>query len=323
MLRAFRESRFGFGRFALFEGDRPLFYLEGMVTPDGEFGYGDVVGARVTSIVKGGAFGEVDAKSVFIDTKKQLTLGASYPILITNEARQDKHASAKLTDAPLKKHGIFERAELLCPLFGENIAQESQGSEARDNIDEAEHVAQQSSLALEGGGRIHIDPTRALCAIDIDTGTSGQAIGGSKQALAHKTNLLGVRAAIKQLRLQGLGGLLAFDLIGKGVDLEAVRAVILEAFGPEAPQILIAHSAPFGCLMATRPWRTRPFFDVVKSRAYRLRRALWDMAKQAETSPVARLEVIVPPELLDELRLVLAQSLDPVSPRLVLKAKQS
>lgn len=58
---------------------------------------------------------------------------------------------------------------------------------------------------LPGGGRLHVEPTRALVAVDVDTGGDGAGAAGLK------ANIAALRALPRQLRLRGLGGQIVVD----------------------------------------------------------------------------------------------------------------
>jgi Ribonuclease G/E len=58
---------------------------------------------------------------------------------------------------------------------------------------------------LEGGGSIFVEPTRALVAVDVNSG------GDTAPAAGMRTNLAAVRALPRQLRLRGLGGQIVVD----------------------------------------------------------------------------------------------------------------
>ncbi|MBM9594232.1 ribonuclease E/G [Roseitranquillus sediminis] len=60
-------------------------------------------------------------------------------------------------------------------------------------------------VALPGGGRMTIEPTRALVAVDVDTGSDTSPAAGLK------ANIDAARALPRQLRCRGLGGQITVD----------------------------------------------------------------------------------------------------------------
>ncbi len=63
-----------------------------------------------------------------------------------------------------------------------------------------------AKVVLEGGGFMYVEPTRALVAIDVNTG------GDSSHAAGTKANFAAARAIPRALRLRGLGGQIVLDL---------------------------------------------------------------------------------------------------------------
>ncbi len=77
-----------------------------------------------------------------------------------------------------------------------------------------------SHVALPSGGRIIIEHTQALTAVDVDSGQSGPAASqGDPARLARQTNQQAAREIAAQLRLREIGGRVVIDFIpmrGKG-----------------------------------------------------------------------------------------------------------
>lgn len=71
-----------------------------------------------------------------------------------------------------------------------------------DAIDAAKGIA----VALPGGGSLYIEPTRALVAVDVNTGRDTSLAAGVK------ANLACARALPRALRVRGLGGQITLDL---------------------------------------------------------------------------------------------------------------
>ena len=79
------------------------------------------------------------------------------------------------------------------------------GSFDRHGVTEALEALRTPRVALEGGGHMMIEPTRALVAIDVNTGPD------TSPAAALKANIAAVRDLPRQLRLRGLGGQVVVD----------------------------------------------------------------------------------------------------------------
>ncbi len=78
-------------------------------------------------------------------------------------------------------------------------------------------------VALPGGGRLIVEPTRALTAIDVDSaGADGE---GARGGTARRVNLEAAREIPRQLRLRAIAGLVVVDFLNPGGQ-KARRAVL-------------------------------------------------------------------------------------------------
>lgn len=157
------------------------------------------------------------------------------------------------------------------------------GSDARLAADVAEDAALTVEHPLPSGGRIFIEPTQALVAVDIDLG----ATGGDGRRAAVRANLEGVAAAARLLRLKGLGGLVAIDLAGKGHDGARLSEAAKTAFAADGVGVVIGPISRFGVLELSTPRSFAPIAEVllneaglptVETLAYRLLRAIENAA---------------------------------------------
>ena len=82
---------------------------------------------------------------------------------------------------------------------------------AARGVEAAFDEALAAEVALPSGGTLAIEPTRALTAIDVDTGQHAPAGGQARALLA--TNLEAAAAVARQLRLRNIGGLVAVDFV--------------------------------------------------------------------------------------------------------------
>ncbi len=75
----------------------------------------------------------------------------------------------------------------------------------RHGVTEAVEALRAPRVALDGGGHMMIEPTRALVAVDVNTGPD------TSPAAALKANVAAARDLPRQLRLRGLGGQVVVD----------------------------------------------------------------------------------------------------------------
>jgi ribonuclease G len=93
--------------------------------------------------------------------------------------------------------------------------------------------------ALEGGGHLWIEPTRALVAVDVNTGPD------TSPAAALKANVAAARDLPRQLRLRGLGGQVVVDFAPMPKrDRHILDQVLKAAFKPEGEANLAGWTRP-------------------------------------------------------------------------------
>jgi hypothetical protein len=185
---------------------------------------GVVLGVRVVRAAQGGKGPRLTAQ---IDDDDRARIGSGPPALIRNGpnavlrlAMLHPQASVIVDDPAL--------AAILRPDLGERV------SIARPAFDEAAAEVFASlarpSVALPGGSTMHVHPTPALTAIDIDLGTAGTG-RGEKGNVHRNANLRVLPELARQIRLRNLGGAIVVDLAG----LSAKRR---SALGPAFEQAL-------------------------------------------------------------------------------------
>lgn len=102
-------------------------------------------------------------------------------------------------------------------------------------------------VPLPDGASMVIEPTRALVAVDVNTG------GDTSPAAALKAALAAVRDLPRQLRLRGLGGAVVIDAgpVAKR-DRQVVDQVLAKAFRPEQDAVAVAGWTALGHIELTR-----------------------------------------------------------------------
>jgi Ribonuclease G/E len=105
-------------------------------------------------------------------------------------------------------------------------------------------------------GALAIEPTRALVAVDVNTGGAG----GPGAALA--ANLAAARELPRQLRLRGLGGQVAVDFAPLAkTERQRVEAALKAALGRDAVETSLAGWTPLGHLELLRKRARRPLAE--------------------------------------------------------------
>ena len=96
-------------------------------------------------------------------------------------------------------------------------------------------------LALAGGASAFVEPTRALVAVDVNTG------GDTSLAAGLKANLALARALPRALRIKGLGGQVTLDLAPMPKkDRRVVEDALRRAFREDGADVVLAGWTPLG-----------------------------------------------------------------------------
>lgn len=113
-------------------------------------------------------------------------------------------------------------------------------------------------VTLTGGGHMMIEPTRAVVAIDVNTGPD------TSPAAALKINIAAARDLPRQLRLRGLGGQIVVDFAPlPKKDRAILDQVIRAAFKHEAAETNLAGWTTLGLFEMTRKRDRLPLTDVL------------------------------------------------------------
>lgn len=128
--------------------------------------------------------------------------------------------------------------------------------EAR-GVEAAIDAALSPTVALPSGGTLSIEPTRALTAIDVDTGGDARA-GGQARAI-RATNLEAAAEIARQLRLRNIGGLVAVDFVHMrdAAHRREVAGALRRAAAADTMAVEVGEITRFGLLELTRR-RERP-----------------------------------------------------------------
>lgn len=109
---------------------------------------------------------------------------------------------------------------------------------------------------LSGGGSITVEPTRALVAVDVNTG------GDTSPAAGLKANLAAARDLPRQLRLRGLGGQITVDFAPMAKkDRRQLEQVLRAAFKADPIDTILAGWTPLGNYELQRKRERRPLLE--------------------------------------------------------------
>ena len=120
------------------------------------------------------------------------------------------------------------------------VTQGAQALEASGVLDQLAEALSQD-IALGAGGSMVIEPTRALVAVDVNTGSDGSLAAGLK------ANLSVARALPRALRLRGLGGQITLDLAPMPKkDRRQFESVLRASFRADPIETVLAGWTPLG-----------------------------------------------------------------------------
>lgn len=138
------------------------------------------------------------------------------------------------------------------------IVQEPGGFEQHGVLDALE-TARGPSEPLTGGGHIYVEPTRALVAVDVNTGNDASMAAGLR------ANLACARVLPRALRVRGLGGQITLDLAPMPKkDRRSFETAIRAAFRADSEDTALVGWTPLGHYELQRKRGRVPLAEVLK-----------------------------------------------------------
>jgi Ribonuclease G/E len=191
--------------------------------PDSEGGAGlregDYVSVRVTRAAQGGKGPRLTARLTPDEAPPARGPGALLEL-----AGYHPNAPVLIDDSAL--------AARVKPVLGDRVGIVARAFD--DEIEEQVQTLAQPDVELRSGARLHIHPTPALVAIDVDAG--GAVAPRQGKAAAHlAANLAVLPALAQQIRLRNLSGAILLDFAGLPARRRALLAPALRAVLAEDP----------------------------------------------------------------------------------------
>jgi len=136
---------------------------------------------------------------------------------------------------------------------------ESPDAFARHGIEDMIDAFLVPEVTLHGGWSLVVEPTRALVAIDVNTG------GDTSPAAGLKANIAAARDLPRQLRLRGLGGQIVVDFAPMPKrDRAPVEQQLRAAFKGEASETSLAGWTPLGMYEIQRKRDRLPLAEILR-----------------------------------------------------------
>lgn len=133
-------------------------------------------------------------------------------------------------------------------------------ADAFDNhgVHELIDAALDARVPLKGAGTMFIEPTRAMVAVDVNTG------GDFSTAAGLKANIAVARDLPRQLRLRGLAGQITIDLAPMAKkDRRQFEQSLKAAFKPEGQDVVLAGWTPLGNFEIQKKRTRTPIAEVL------------------------------------------------------------
>ncbi len=297
----FHDAPGVFRAVALDEKGRPCRLFMQRWNGDGESAR---VGQTIEGIVRklapdqGGIFVELETtETVFLTDSSNASLfeGERVSVKVLSEARLDKLARCNLIANAGNHRPPFERWVSSLSKGGE-LAERVDA----DLVDAAFNEALASGITLAGGGQIHLERTRALTAIDIDS--AGRLCKGSRAARALSLNKFAVQEAARQIALRNLGGAFVIDCV-EPITREAgqqIRAAFQSTFAALSDRKMqVLTPSRFGLLEVSLAWGETPISDLLlddtgqPSAETRLLTMMRDVERECAAQPAALFELLL------------------------------
>ena len=225
---------------------------------------GETVAARIRGFAErqGGAFLELETGQeafLALKTRAGLTEGQAVRVTCVAAHRFGKLARVKLAQDDVERGPFDAFAVWLASMpNGARLPQTPDAEQVRFAFD----AAMLNTITLSKGGQMHIEPTRAAVAIDVDS--AGYVGKGSAGARALSLNKQAVEEAARQVALRDLGGAVIVDCISPihRSAADQIKAQFQTAFQAVSTRtIRTASPHPFGLLQAAVSWGETPLAD--------------------------------------------------------------
>lgn len=193
--------------------------------------------------------------------------GAALGVRVTREAYAEKGPNLALVevedgDAPECLEPAPILAQRLVKAFGD--AEAVWADETNFDLEAEFEEALDPRAPIPGGGSLWIETTRAMTTIDVDAdGRKGQ---GNAAQLASQLNVSAAKEAARQVRLRGLGGIIAIDFVHmRGQpDRKAVEQAMRGAFKRDRAKVDVAPLSQFCVGELARQRRGRALSEILR-----------------------------------------------------------
>jgi len=253
---------------------------------------GQILGLRVTRAAQAGKGPRLSALLTEAEAARIAAAPAGAPRLMARGPSAAERLAAQYPDADIRVHGAAMAAALRGTL-GHRVVL-SHGA-VFDEVLEGEFAAlAEGSSPLPGGGVLHIQTTRALTALDVDSAGAGDGLARFNEAALPEI--------ARQIRLRNLSGAILLDVAGLSAKrrqtlLEPLRA----ALAPDRLARLVGLTG-LGLFEIVRDRIHPPLAEALHAPLAEGLAALRQAARDAAARPAQRLMLEARPEVISALR---------------------
>ena len=253
---------------------------------------GQILGLRVMRAAQGGKGPRLSA--LLTDAEAALLAAAppGAPRLVARGPCAVQRLAARYPHAEIRVSGAALVA-CLRAVLGDRV--QAQHGAVFDEAIEGEFAAvSESTVPLPGGGVLHIQTTRALTALDVDSGGAGDGLA--------RFNETALPEIARQIRVRNLSGAILLDVAGLSAKrrqalLEPLRA----ALAPDRLARLVGLTG-LGLVEMVRDRIHPPFAEILHTPLAEGLAALRHAARDAAARPAQRLMLEARPEVIAALR---------------------
>lgn len=228
------------------DGRRRGAYLDLGLTGDGGFARLDAAGrARLSNGPANGRVALTEGQAVIARVSREAARGKE-PVLEIVALAADADKLGRIA-----RHESVEDADAAGPA----------DADTRESLDALIDSALAPRAPIPGGGVLTIEPTAALVAIDVDA--ASRRGPSDPERFARDLNLAAAAEAARQLRIRGLGGLVAIDFVSMRdrKAQEAVTAAVKGAVADDPWGVTVAAMSRFGVVELSRGQLRTPLHE--------------------------------------------------------------
>ncbi len=221
------------------------------------------------------------------------------------------HAAPEPKEILAESHTLARRAAAWCATHRPDLAdrvtvwRETEDLPAAHGVEAALAEALDAVVPLPCGGRLVVEPTRALVAVDVDGGGAG----------ARRANEEAAAALPAALRLRALGGQVVVDFL-RGGRRQPLKDRVVDGAAEDPGDLKVHGFGPLGLLEMERQRRQAPLADRYGTPEAEGLAALRHLMAATRADPAAPLRVTVPPAVARALEGSLAEAVAEAGRRL-------